>query len=59
MASIREFGFCNPVLIDAAGTIIAGHGRVMAATRMKLETVPCLAIVAPDGCPASGVRDRG
>ena len=42
MASIREFGFCNPVLIDAAGTIIAGHGRVMAATRMKLETVPCL-----------------
>ena len=42
MASIREFGFCNPVLIDAAGTIIAGHGRVMAATRMQLETVPCL-----------------
>ena len=42
MASIREFGFCNPVLIDATGTIIAGHGRVMAATRMKLETVPCL-----------------
>jgi ParB-like chromosome segregation protein Spo0J len=42
MASIREFGFCNPVLIDAAGTIIAGHGRVMAATRMELQTVPCL-----------------
>jgi DNA modification methylase len=41
-ASIREFGFCNPVLIDAEGTIIAGHGRVMAATRMKLEAVPCL-----------------
>ena len=41
-ASIREFGFCNPVLIDGEGTIIAGHGRVMAATRMKLETVPCL-----------------
>jgi len=40
--SIREFGFCNPVLIDGEGTIIAGHGRVMAATRMKLETVPCL-----------------
>ena len=42
MASIREFGFCNPVLIDETGMIIAGHGRVMAATRMKLETVPCL-----------------
>jgi ParB-like chromosome segregation protein Spo0J len=42
MASIREFGFCNPVLIDETGMIIAGHGRVMAATRMKLENVPCL-----------------
>ena len=41
-ASIREFGFCNPVLIDAENTIIAGHGRVLAAGRMKLETVPCL-----------------
>ena len=29
--SIREFGFCNPVLIDANDGIIAGHGRVMAA----------------------------
>ena len=41
-ASIREFGFCNPVLIDAENTIIAGHGRVLAAGRMKLETIPCL-----------------
>ena len=41
-ASIREFGFCNPVLIDAENTIIAGHGRVLAAGRMKLESVPCL-----------------
>ena len=30
-ASIRTFGFNNPVLIDRAGTIIAGHGRVEAA----------------------------
>lgn len=42
MASIREFGFTNPVLIDKAGTIIAGHGRVLAATRMELSHVPCL-----------------
>jgi len=41
MASIREFGFTNPVLIDEAGTIIAGHGRVLAAQRMELDTVPC------------------
>lgn len=30
-ASIRAFGFTNPVLVDEAGEIIAGHGRVMAA----------------------------
>lgn len=40
--SIQEFGFCNPVLIDAENGIIAGHGRVMAAQLLKLETVPCL-----------------
>lgn len=40
--SIQEFGFCNPVLIDATNGIIAGHGRVMAAQLLKLELVPCL-----------------
>lgn len=40
--SIQEFGFCNPVLVDATNGIIAGHGRVMAAQLLKLETVPCL-----------------
>ena len=42
MASIREFGFTNPVLIDGNNGIIAGHGRVMAASRMNLPDVPCL-----------------
>jgi DNA modification methylase len=41
-ASIREFGFTNPVLIDSSGTIIAGHGRVMAAKKVGLTEVPCL-----------------
>jgi DNA modification methylase len=40
--SIREFGFNNPVLIDAANGIIAGHGRVMAAQKLALASVPCL-----------------
>ena len=40
--SIQEFGFCNPVLIDADNGIIAGHGRVLAAQALKLESVPCL-----------------
>ena len=40
--SIQEFGFNNPVLIDAKNGIIAGHGRVMAANLLRLETVPCI-----------------
>jgi ParB-like chromosome segregation protein Spo0J len=41
-ASIREFGFTNPVLIDAEDGIIAGHGRVMAARKLGLTEVPCI-----------------
>ena len=41
-ASIREWGWTNPVLIDEAGGIIAGHGRVMAARKLKIEEVPCI-----------------
>jgi site-specific DNA-methyltransferase (adenine-specific) len=40
--SIKEFGFTNPVLIDADGGIIAGHGRVMAARKLGLAEVPCI-----------------
>jgi len=42
VASIKEFGFTNPVLIDAAGGIIAGHARVLAARKMELTSVPCI-----------------
>lgn len=41
-ASIGEFGFCNPVLIDQDGEIIAGHGRVLAARLLGLEQIPCI-----------------
>lgn len=40
--SIREFGFTNPVLISDDLTIVAGHGRVLAAQKLGLETVPCI-----------------
>jgi len=40
--SIQQFGFTNPVLIDAHNTIIAGHGRVMAAQSIGLGQVPCI-----------------
>ena len=44
-ASIREFGFTNPVLIDEANGIIAGHGRVLAARKLKLIEVPCIRLL--------------
>lgn len=40
--SIKKFGFRAPVLIDGDGGIIAGHGRVLAALKLGLETVPCV-----------------
>ena len=43
-ASIREFGWTNPVLLDGEGTIIAGHGRVLAARVLGLLEVPCIEI---------------
>lgn len=42
--SIREFGFNNPVLVDAKSGIIAGHGRVLAARKLGLERVPVIAL---------------
>jgi DNA modification methylase len=41
-ASIREFGFTNPVLIGEEDDIIAGHGRILAARKLNLEEVPCI-----------------
>jgi ParB-like chromosome segregation protein Spo0J len=41
-ASIREFGFCNPVLIDNRDGIISGHGRILAARKLGLSDIPCV-----------------
>jgi ParB-like chromosome segregation protein Spo0J len=41
-ASIKEFGFTNPVLIDEENGIIAGHGRVLAARKLGMDEIPCL-----------------
>lgn len=42
MASIKEFGFTNPILTDGKDGIIAGHGRLMAAQRLGIEEVPTI-----------------
>jgi site-specific DNA-methyltransferase (adenine-specific) len=43
-ASIKEFGFNNPVAIDADGMILCGHGRVMAAQKLGLTEVPTVCL---------------
>lgn len=43
-ASIKEFGFINPVIVDPTGSIIAGHGRVLAARQLGLKEVPTLQV---------------
>ena len=42
--SLREFGFTNPVLVDDTGNVIAGHGRIAAAKKIGLETVPTITL---------------
>jgi DNA modification methylase len=39
-ASIKEFGFLNPVIVDGENGIVAGHGRVMAAKKLGMDEVP-------------------
>ena len=41
-ASIREFGFTNPILVDAERGVIAGHGRLLAARKLGMTEVPTL-----------------
>lgn len=41
-ASIREFGFLNPIIVDGESGIIAGHGRVLAAQKLGLDTLPVI-----------------
>src|SRR5690625_3269452 len=43
-ASIKEFGFLNPIIIDGENRIIAGHGRVMAAQKLGLKELPCIEV---------------
>lgn len=41
-ASVRAFGWTNPVLVDGENGIIAGHGRILAARKLGMEEVPCI-----------------
>lgn len=41
-SSIKEFGFLNPIITDGENGIVAGHGRVMAAQKIGMRTLPCI-----------------
>src|SRR5258706_8640525 len=43
-ASIAEFGFVNPVLVDSEAGILAGHGRMLGAQALKLREVPVIVL---------------
>src|ERR1700689_924116 len=43
-ASIREFGWTNPILVDGEGVIIAGHARLLAARKLGMEEVPVIVL---------------
>jgi hypothetical protein len=43
-ASIAEFGFCNPILVDSRDGIVAGHGRLLAAKKLGLSEVPVIVL---------------
>lgn len=43
-ASIAEFGFVNPILTGADGVLVAGHGRLAAARKLGLATVPVVVL---------------
>ena len=41
-ASIKEFGFLNPIITDGSDGIVAGHGRVLAAQKLGIDELPCI-----------------
>src|SRR3984957_19677410 len=41
-ASIREFGWTNPILVDGDNGVIAGHGRILAARKLGIDKVPVI-----------------
>jgi ParB-like chromosome segregation protein Spo0J len=43
-ASIREFGWTNPILVDSDGVVIAGHARLLAARKLGMEEVPVIVL---------------
>jgi DNA modification methylase len=56
VASIREFGFTNPILVDASNTLIAGHGRLAAAQHLGMRQVPAIRIEGLSNAQIAALR---
>ena len=56
VASIRQFGFTNPVLIDPEGVLIAGHGRLLAAKSIGMAEVPTIELVGLNDAQKRALR---
>jgi len=57
-ASLREFGFNVPCLVDEKGEVIAGHGRLLAAKELNLKSVPVIRLSHLTPLQAETVFDR-
>jgi ParB family transcriptional regulator, chromosome partitioning protein len=55
-ASIKEFGFRSPLIVDKAGVIIAGHTRLLAAQRLGLDEVPVIVCADLSDARAKALR---
>jgi hypothetical protein len=60
VASIAQFGFVNPILVDARGVVVAGHGRLQAAAKMGLKKVPVIKLghLSEDQAKALRIADN-
>jgi len=59
-ASIKEFGFINPIVVDADNVIVCGHTRYKAAQKLGLEHVPCILVsdLTPEQVKAYRIMDN-
>jgi hypothetical protein len=60
IASINQFGFANPILVDSKGVVVAGHGRLQAALEMGLKKVPVIKLghLSDDQAKALRIADN-
>jgi DNA modification methylase len=56
VASIQEFGFTNPVLVDDANTLIAGHGRLYAARKLGMGEIPAIVLTGLSDAQKAALR---